>query len=270
VYEFEVKPNGAEDLDVVFDVTRQIEKRYYLIANGSGTVSAGATEDFPWLQTPVKDNELPNDDTGSTDEDNTPLNSHIYVFDSPGNTRSAGSDAFYIARLTFKEWVRLQLDSTSFSAGENLEGSCGSGKEDWHNWRYLVRDSSGQWVEDNTNPSYNAPVFTGTGDGTIGVTLLGNADTEGYTAEYDEPTKTWTLTADVDADSDTDTQNPAPQGTKWTLTIVTDIELEITQGATAFADGDKFDFSVFKSAASSTGYKKNEVATGYLDVTDGP
>jgi len=110
----------------------------------------------------------------------------------------------------------------------------------------------------------------GSGNGTIAVTLLANADTEGYTAEYDEPTKTWTLTADVGAGSDTDTQNPAPAGTKWTLTIGTEVQVEITQGATAFADGDKFEFSVFKSTAESTGYKKNETATGSFDVMDGP
>ena len=102
------------------------------------------------------------------------------------------------------------------------------------------------------------------------MTLVANADGEGYTAGYDEPTKTWTLTADVGPGSDTDTQDPAPQGTKWTLTIGTEVQVEITQGATEFADGDKFEFSVFKSGASSTGYKKNETATGLFDVTDGP
>jgi hypothetical protein len=100
------------------------------------------------------------------------------------------------------------------------------------------------------------------------VTLLASPDpNEGYTAEYDEPTKKWTLTG-TGGGSDDDTQNPVPQGTKWTLTIGTDIEIEITQGATAFADGDKFEFSVFKSAAS--GGKQNEIDTGSVDVTDGP
>ena len=100
------------------------------------------------------------------------------------------------------------------------------------------------------------------------MTLLANADKEGYTDEYDEPTKTWTLTADVGAGSDTDTQDPAPQSTQWTLTIGTEVTVVITQGATAFADGDKFEFSVFKSTA--TNGKLNQINTGSIDVTDGP
>jgi hypothetical protein len=270
LYEFEVDPAGAVDLDVVFDVTRQIKYRDYKVDNATGTVDPDGDEDFPWQQTPVKDNELPNDDTGSADEDNDPTNSLLYSWDAPRHGMSAGGKSFVVSRNTFYEWVRVKLNNVAFSAGEVLEGSRGSGKEDWHCVYYLKRDGSGEWVEDNISPSYNTPVFTGTGDGTIAVTLLANADTEGYTAEYDEPTKTWTLTADVGTGSDTDTQNPAPQGTKWTLTIGTEVQVEITQGATAFADGDKFEFSVFKSGASSTGYKKNETATGSFDVTDGP
>jgi len=93
------------------------------------------------------------------------------------------------------------------------------------------------------------------------VTLVSDLDTEGYTAEYDEPTKTWTLTADLGAGSDTDTQNPAPAGTKWTLTIGTEVQVEITQGSTAFADGDEFKFSVFKSSE-----KENEIDTGSINI----
>ena len=61
----------------------------------------------------------------------------------------------------------------------------------------VVQDSARERTREHTNPSYNAPVFTGTDNGTVAVTLLANADTEGYTPAYIGPTKTWTHTADV-------------------------------------------------------------------------
>ena len=74
--------------------------------------------------------------------------------------------------------------------------------------------------------------MTPLGNGTIAVTLLANAVTEGFTAEYDEPSKKWTLTG-TSSDSDDDTQDPAPQGTQWTLTIGTKVQVVITQGIVA-------------------------------------
>ena len=59
-----------------------------------------------------------------------------------------------------------------------------------------------------------------------------------------------------------------PVGTKWTITVGTKVKVEITQGAEAFTDKDKFLFSVFKSSA--TGGKITEIKEGQIDATDGP
>ncbi len=271
LYEFKIAPPGAEELDVVFDVTRQVQYRDYCIFNGSGTLTPCGSDEFPWLRSPVDDNELPNDDAYADGEQNTPVNRHLYSYDAPGTSIQAETNAFYIRRNTFKEWVRVQVNNASFPAWPNsqeqVRGSRASPKYDWHLIHYLKRDSSGKWVEDNANPSYNTPVFSGTGNGTINVTLLANAITEGFTATYSLADLKWTLDG-TSSDPVTDTQDPAPEDTEWTLTVAGKITVVITQGATAFANGDEFKFSVFKSTA--TGGKENEIDEGYIDVTDGP
>jgi hypothetical protein len=219
----------------------------------------------------VKDNELPNDDMGSVDEDNTPStsNGYIYSYDCPSIdiTWETGTYAFRIRKRTFKEWVRVQLNNTTFPTGESVQGSRASHKVQWYMLCYFKRDSSGKWIEDNTNPSYNTPVFTGIGNGTIDVTLLANAVTEGFTATYDLANLKWTLTGTSGGSTSKKVKN-APVGTQWKLKIGNKIEVVITQVSTAFANGDKFVFSVFKSDA--TDGKKNEMGLGYVDVTDGP
>ncbi|MCH7995819.1 MAG: hypothetical protein IIB57_15435 [Planctomycetes bacterium] len=161
----------------------------------------------------------------------------------------------------------MHVNSEAFPAGESVQGTRCSAKYDWHLLSYLKLDGSDNLIPDNTNPSYNAPVFSGAGSGTIAVTLLANAVREGFTAAYDLATLKWTLTG-TSGDSGNDVQDPAPVGTKWTITLGTKIKVEITQKATAFANGDNFVFSVFKSSA--TGGKKNEIAEGEISATDGP
>lgn len=143
---------------------------------------------------------------------------------------------------------------------------CGE-KDHWHLLSYWKRDSSGNWEEDNSNPSYNSPVFTGTGNGTIAVTLLANAVTEGFTAEYDEANWRWTLTGTSGDSGSDEWENPSMEN-QWSITLGSKIKVVITQGSTAFEDGDKFVFSVFKSSAA--GGKKNEIAEGLINVADGP
>jgi hypothetical protein len=270
LHEYEIHPAGVEALGVVFDVTRQIEYRDYYITNGTGIKSPDGQKTFPWLQTPPKDNESPNDDEHDDDEQNTPANRHIYSFDAFGVQLPTSTKAFVISRNTLKEWVRVQLKNTAFKNQQNeVEGSRASHKVQWYLLYYVKRDASGNLVEDNTNPSYNTPVFTGTGNGAIAVTLLANAVTEGFTATYDLANLKWTLSG-TSSDSVSDQKGSAPQGTQWTLTIANKITVVITQGSTAFANGDKFVFSVFKSTATATGGKRNEIGLGYVDVTDGP
>lgn len=271
LYEFEVHPAGVEALGVVFDVTRQVERRSWYIIIAHGTLNTDANdppEDFPWKQAPVRDNELGNDDISSDDEDNVPKNAHVYSFDSPSVLRGAGFNAFTIQRYTFKEWVRMQVNNAAFASGESVQGTRCSPKYDWHLLNYLKRDCNGYLVPDNTNPSYNDPLLSNpNANGTISVTLLDDSVTEGFRAKYDLANLKWTLTG-TSGDSASDSKASAPPGTKWTISIGTKIKVELTQGTAAFADADFFAFSVFKSLATEG--KKTEIAPGEISATDGP
>jgi hypothetical protein len=121
---------------------------------------------------------------------------------------------------------------------------------------------------DTDATAYSAPVFSGTGNGTCAITLLTNANTEGFAATYDLANEKWTLSGTGGASVSDQKTGGVPLGTMWTNTIGTTISVLVTQGSTAFADGDTFVFSVFKTTA--TGGKVNETDSGAYDVTDGP
>ncbi len=93
-------------------------------------------------------------------------------------------------------------------------------------------------------------------------------DIEGGTnAFYSLADLKWTLDG-TSSDPVSDQKQSAPQGTQWTLTVAGKITVVITQGSTAFANGDEFKFSVFKSTVAAG--KQNEIDEGYIDVTDEP
>jgi len=150
------------------------------------------------------------------------------------------------------------------------QGSRASDTYEWHHVRYLKRNEQGVLVEDNDEVSNCAPKFEGTGNGQIDVALLAEAETEGFTATYSTSgnSKKWTLTGTSGGSVVDEKTGDVPQGTVWTLALGTKVRVTITQGSTAYANGDRYRFSVFKT--TSTGGKKNETDEGALDVTDGP
>ena len=83
LYEFQIMPAGVEALGVVFDATRQIEWRGYVIFSGKSQLRSIGALDFPWNQTPVLDNELPNDDGQDFDEQNVPVNDVVDLHANP-------------------------------------------------------------------------------------------------------------------------------------------------------------------------------------------
>lgn len=284
LFEFKVAPANVDTkLGVVLDVTRQRQFNDYTLENGSSTFSVTADR-FPWLQSPVKDNELPNDDTGDKDEQNIPSsNGMLYSLDSPSvvaRARAGGKDlAFAIIRDTFKEWVRMRIAGAFGNQNgghtEQVEGTRVSDKYDWHVVSYLKRGANGRFIEDNATASttFNTPVMKGTGNGTAAVTLLTNASTSGYTATYAlvnpgqaNQTGTWTLTDTSEGTVSVAKLGAIPAGTTWTLTIPNEITLVMTQGTTAFADGDSSVFSSFKTGTPLG--RVNEIALGsYAAVT---
>ena len=276
LFAWQIKPSGVDKHGVVFDITRQIFSRSKRIPDGTQQLlkltdtnpfSSKGDEAFPDDRQPPQDNELPNDDKITADEDNVPNQDMIYSFDSPGLSIDA-SDAFAIRRLTFREWVRVQLEGKKFkNLGEFVQGSRVSEKVPWHLLPYLRRGATGRWEFDGMNPSASTPVLMGDGNanGTIDVTVNPNAVTEGFAAAYDPGRRMWTLVGTSGANT-TATVPSAIAGAQWTLMLPNKVTVMITQGSQMFHAGAKYAFSVFRSAVG----KQNEVASGVIGPTAGP
>jgi hypothetical protein len=268
VHEFEVSPPDVDKAfgkNLKFDVTRQIKYRDYKIVVAGGLVVANGAKDFP------AGDEVPNDEQlgiADTDNDNTPKNGRIYSFDSPSNKTNAGGNAFVISRNTFKDWVRVRFDGGDFNDANPPVAAIGtrcSDKVDWHCVYYCVRDSAGKWAADSNATSSSASVRTATGTGTVDSVALGpQAVTEGFTATYDQPNKKWTLTG-TSGDSNFAVD---PNEDTWTISIDKNgqnkISVVIKKGGVAFATGDKFEFSVFKT--SDARGKVNETGPGAFNL----
>ncbi|MBI4833338.1 MAG: fibronectin type III domain-containing protein [Planctomycetes bacterium] len=273
LFEWNIIPNGEElrKLGVVFDVTRQAMWRAYGIQSGKRILEPVAPPDkwkFPENRTPAMDNETPNDNGHPEDEDNEPENSMIYSSDRPGYPSSLTGIAFVTYRSWFKELVRIQLNNTPFKHDnekilQDVQGSRASAKKDWHIVFYTVRNSDGEMERDTAPTTCSVPIKTGTGNGTFSTALSTNAVTEGFAATYDATNQKWTLTGTNSQPVSASLANGI-----WTLTVQNKITVTITQGTTAFANGDRFTFSVFKtSAPDGKGY---DLGFGPIDVLDIP
>ena len=127
----------------------------------------------------------------------------------------------------------------------------------------------GTYVQDNANPSasFAIPADANTGNGTcVGTPNAANAVTEGWTVVYNAGTDTWAVTGS-DGSASTLTKTDA---THW-MGVASKggnsrISITVTAGGTAFANGDTFKFSTFKSGTD----KKCEIETGPCSITDGP
>jgi hypothetical protein len=284
LFEFTTSPAGVESLGVLWDVTRQIKARDRFIRRGVIATPPGLPDlNFP--DEDGNDNEQPNDDNHAGDEDNVPANRHIYSFDAPSQGRRArvnGSWAdFMMRRTTFKEWTRVRLSPAVNVAVRGIpfyvpftnrngtvEGSRSAEKNDWHYIDYLRLSRTGNWVQDTAARSASEPIHSATGSGGARVTTLATAVTEGFTAVYSARLQRWTIRG-TSGDSTTATRAGAlPRGTQWTLTLGTKVRLRITQGRTAFANGDTIRFSTFRSTARLG--KRNIIGLGAIDPTSGP
>lgn len=260
--EFATAPAGAEGLGIVWDQTRRLEHRDWRIADGAQTLTDIGRRNFPAQQ------EEPNDDSHASDEDNTPQSQHIYVFDGPSDSITA-SEAFYVTRNNFVEYTRVQLNKTAFANRNGLrEGSRASPFVPWHYVDYLVRDASNRRVTDNSgkNPAASPPVRNGGGNGVATTKILAGAVTEGFTATYNLANLRWTLTGTSGDPAVNVAVGAAPAGTQWKLKFGNKVEVTITQGATAFANGATFRFSIY-TAMSGAG-KIGEVAEGSATIAD--
>jgi hypothetical protein len=274
----ELTPADLDALRIKFDVTRQKKTRAWQLFVSQGTFAeiAEFTVDFPWEQTPRSDNEKPNDDSHTEGSQNNPVSNHLYSYDGPSRPISpTGAGAFVVDRSHFQEWVRMQVnnqefpeDATNPEVHQSVYGSRCSPRYHWHLISYL-RSQGGKWVQDASNPSACDPVYFGAmANGTMTVTLLADAVTEGFKAKYDKNNLKWTLEGTSNDPPVSAQVASAPQGTTWTITFGTKVRVVITQGATEFENDDLFAFSVFKSTVADA--KQVKVGVGSINVTVGP
>jgi hypothetical protein len=213
------------------------------------------------------------------DEDNVPAvgKDHVYQIDAPGILMILLDRDFLMLRFSFRDFARFKFGPNQAFVQPNfsVDGSRGSPLEEWHMLLYAKRAQketaqAGTYVQDNANPSasFAIPADANTGSGTcVGTPNAANAVTEGWTVVYNAGTDTWAVTG-----SDGSGGTLTKAGNTWTGNASKGgnvrISITVTAGGTAFANGDTFKFSTFKSTASDG--KKYEIETGPCTVTDGP
>lgn len=140
--EFTVLPPGISNTNVKFDITRQVERDTWEFNGMAVTHFAdkywpGRTG-FTSLGPTGPDIDQANDDAGILDEDNTPMNNHIYSIDGPGHANDGIVDQ-KVRRLNFLEFVRVNFNGIT-PTGNVTAGSRCSSKVAWraHMWSEKV------------------------------------------------------------------------------------------------------------------------------------
>jgi len=270
LFEYNIRPLGAEEL-VTFDCARQKKARPYEFNDFMNTLTPLIAIPFPFET--GDNNETANDDgNNSSDEDQEPTEGFIYSADRPGNfmIEAASTDmSFKVNKITFREYIRLQVKSGALPPGDNLRGSRCSDRIDWHCVYYLRRSTADRrMLADNAVASASEPnrfqPFTGNGTATISV--LPSSPTDAYTLMFTkgisqtDPADDQFILLNFLADGVSATRN----GTSWTL-VFNGLTVNVSEGATPFAENDTFLFNVFNSAS-----KINEIGLGEFDVTSTP
>jgi len=260
--EFTVYPAGVNAVfaggphGIVFNVAQQMARRGYFITSGDKALIPSPLGPFNFPTKP--DHDKPND---FTSEDDVPdRGDHLYLWDAPSVDLTAymgppvppnpGNCAFGLARFTFRDFVRIKFDGAAFLLND---GSRASEKQQWHDVYYLKRSPNDTWVEDNAASSYSEPIGAlAKANGTCAVVAPAGAVTEGYTATY--ANNTWTVVSKANGQQAVANNNP-PGGRVWPINFPApaSVQITITENAApgAFANGDQFKFSVFKSAYSA-------------------
>lgn len=270
LFEYNIRPVGAEEL-VSFDCARQKKARPYEFNDFMNTLTPLTAIPFPFET--GGNNETANDDGNNiSDEDQEPTEGLIYSADRPGNymIEPASTDmGFKVNKITFREYVRLQVKSGALPPGDNLSGSRCSDRIDWHCVYYLRRSTADRrLLADNAVASASAPnrfqPFAGNGTATISV--LSSSPTDAYTLMFTkgvsqtDPADDQFILLNFLADGVSATRN----GTSWTL-VFNGVTVNVSEGSTPFAENDTFLFNVFNSAS-----KINEIGLGEFDVTSTP
>lgn len=267
---YNIRPLGAEEL-VTFDCARQKKARPYEFNDFMNTLTPLTSIPFPFET--GGNNETANDDgNNSSDEDQEPTEGFIYSADRPGNymIEPASTDmSFKVNKITFREYIRLQVKSGALPPGDNLRGSRCSDRIDWHCVYYLRRSTADRrMMADNAVASASAPNWFQpfTGNGTATISVLSSSPTDAYTLMFTkgvsqtDPADDQFILLNFLADGVSATRN----GTSWTL-VFNGVTVNVSEGSTPFAENDTFLFNVFNSAS-----KINEIGLGEFDVTSTP
>jgi hypothetical protein len=272
-FEFEIAPvdlNAAE-FGLFIDVTRQMNSQQPGVAGAAGSTWVqqflASPPTFAWTAIPPNGvvnwnrtwpagSEVPNDDLGPHDNDNTLTNGHVYSYDAPGAALApGGGEAFRTMRSNFREFVRVRFDNNAFAGGQVThpngeiaeQGSRASPKVAWAFRANRVRNAAGtQMVPDTTLSTLSGPAIP-----TPGTTYtLGGPPappSEGFDISF--AGSTYTLAGNL---------HPVPSTNwgvlNWTVGFPGVVTVNLTTASPNF-----FQFSLFTTTTAYAGGKTNEV-----------
>jgi hypothetical protein len=269
LFEYNVRPLGAEEL-VAIDCARQKKARPYNLVDFVESPIPNTPINFPFEVS--GDNEEANDDGNNiTDEDQEPDDGFIYSADRPSSyiIDEPFSLGFKINKITFREYVRLQVKTGTLPFGNNLRGSRCSDMVEWHCVYYLRRGTSDRkLLADDASASASTPNRYPpiTGNGTSVISVQSSAQTATYIVMFTkginqtDPADDQFILINHLGEGDSVFRN----GTSWTLDF-NGVTVVVTEGSVPFAEDGTFAFNVFNSTA-----KVNEIGLGSFDVTTTP
>lgn len=269
LFEYNIQPQGSEEL-VNFDCARQKKARPYRFNDfEDNLVPVMRVIDFPFER--GEDNEKANDDGNNiSDEDQYPTEGFIYSADRPGNNMiepESKEIGFKVNKITFIEYIRLQVKSGTVVPGNNLVGSRCSGKVEWHCVYYLRRSTTDRkLLADNNMTSASEPNRTTVGNGIAKVSVTSISPSSAYTIMFTkgndqaDPKDDQFILLNTSGDGEVATRN----GSNWNLNF-NGLTVNISEGTIPFEEDDTFIFNVFNSTS-----KINMIGLGEFDVTSQP
>ncbi|MBY0523364.1 MAG: putative Ig domain-containing protein [Gemmataceae bacterium] len=273
---------------VIADMSRQKAGRIYSVRDG--LLRQVEQFDFPdkgWNRYEIANDDSNDPPNNPIDEDNSKAKDHVYQIDSPVVTPGPAKPEFLIDRSNFLEFVRFKfgLKQSFVAPNYSVDGSRGSSLEPWHLAVYAKRSTgdfgtASAYAFEGDAIAASTPQFSGKGAEWKVTTpslkdksLSEKSDTAGWEATYDAGNDQWSLAMRTWKGGDTEVKNfgPFKKGgdNTWTLTATENkdvlVTFIITPGKTAFAAGDRFTFSTFRSDDQKG--SKNEIEVALIDIT---
>ncbi|MFN0014742.1 MAG: hypothetical protein ACKVU2_09360 [Saprospiraceae bacterium] len=264
LFEYEILPNDLvmSEFFVRFDCTRRRETRSMkpkytnALEDINADIPGGYEASWPSYANFLHPPDEANDDEQATDEDNTPIKFNekwrIYAWDRPSisNISEGSKYTFWATKNNFEEFVRVKIDGDFPGSGNGLYGSRTSHKKNWHCVYYTKNGPNDLLEPDNTSISHSYPRRAGPGDGACAVQIFSGASNSVFTAYFIPAENKWQFAqkgvGNVGQPANV-VQGSNPR--QWILVLPGIVQATITEGASAFGPGSRFEFSIFKTTS---------------------